>query len=148
MFDHGLCAECSPPWIESTGGLAGHRARTAALCLHQHVHHQVVDLYQSLGIHLFTCSHLCSASATRNFVHSVSTLFEIILLVLLGNDLSTITRGNGVKHLCQDLQLIELLAGPEEAVALGLVGFASVLAARLLACIITSSIITRFNLED
>ena len=104
----------------------------------------------SLDMHLFTWSHLCSASATRNFVHSVSTLFEIILLVLLGNDLSTITRGNGVKHfhLCQDLQLIELMAGAEEAVALGLVGFASVLAARLLACIITSSIITRFNLED
>ena len=37
-----------------------------------------------------------SASATRNFVHSVSTLFEIVLLVLLGNDLSTITRANGL----------------------------------------------------
>ena len=104
----------------------------------------------SLEMHLFTWSHLCSASATRNFVHSVSTLFEIILLVLLGNDLSTITRGNGVKHfhLCQDLQLIELLAGGEEAVALGLVGFASVLAARLLACIITSSIITRLASQN
>ena len=28
-------------------------------------------------------------------MHSVSTLLEIILLVLLGNDLSNITRGNG-----------------------------------------------------
>ena len=43
--------------------------------------------------------------------------------------------------------MIEVLAGAEEAVALGLVGFAAVLAARLISCIITSSIITRFNSE-
>ena len=36
----------------------------------------------------------CSASATRNFVHSLSHLFEIMLLILLGNDTSRITRGN------------------------------------------------------
>ena len=35
-----------------------------------------------------------SASATRNFVHSLSHLFEIMLLILLGNDTSRITRGN------------------------------------------------------
>ena len=44
---------------------------------------------------LFTWSYICSASATRNFVHSLSTLFEIILLVLIGINLSNITRGNG-----------------------------------------------------
>ena len=48
-----------------------------------------------LECHLVTWSCLCSASALRNLMHSVSTLLEIILLVLLGNDLSNITRGNG-----------------------------------------------------
>ena len=90
-----VSTECPSPWLESAGCLAGHWTRPAALCLHQHVHHQVVQNIISLEMRLFTRSYICSASATRNFVHSVSTLFEIILLVLLGNDLSTITRGNG-----------------------------------------------------
>ena len=94
-YERAKCAECPSPWVQPAGCLAGHWTRPAALRLHQHVHHQVVQNIISLEMRLFTRSYICSASATRNFVHSVSTLFEIILLVLLGNDLSTITRGNG-----------------------------------------------------
>ena len=89
------CAECPSPWVQPAGCIAGHWTRPAALRLHQHVHHQVVQNIISLEMCLFTWSYICSASATRNFVHSVSTLSEIILLALLGNDLSIITRGNG-----------------------------------------------------
>ena len=96
-------------------------------------------------IHFVTWSFLCSASALRNLVHSVSTLLEIILLVLLGNDLSNITRGNGqtVPTLSHHQQCC--CAGPDQAVILGLVGFAAVLLARFISCLITSFVITRFH---
>ena len=91
---------------------------------------------------LFTWSYIFSASATRNFVHSVSTLFEIILHVLIGCNLSNIIFNKGETF--EEEKRLKL-AGTVDAVAFGLIGFAAVLAARLLSCIITTSIITRFN---
>ena len=90
----------------------------------------------------FTWSYIFSASALRNFVHSVSTLFEIILYVLIGNNLSNIIFKNGETF--EEEKRLKL-AGTVEAAAFGLIGFAAVLVARLLSCIITTSIITRFN---
>ena len=90
----------------------------------------------------FTWSYIFSASATRNFVHSVSTLFEIILYVLIGNNLSNIIFNKGETF--EEEKRLKL-AGTVEAAAFGLIGFAAVLVARLLSCIITTSIITRFN---
>ena len=96
-----------------------------------------------LEIHFVTWSFLCSASALRNLVHSVSTLLEIILLVLLGNDLSNITRGNGQTFPTISHHQQCCCAGPDQAVILGLVGFAAVLLARFMSCLITSFVITR-----
>ena len=73
---------------------------------------------------------ILSGSATRNFVHGVSTLLEVVLLVLLGNELSRLAIDGLV----------------EGAVTLAVVGLSTAVVARGVSCLLTSTVITSLGI--